>query len=89
MSNNEKKVPQGSGQAVSGQFVKVANGAGNDPVSISWQPGDTVASVLERAGITIEKGRTATIGRRRVRNPAKTEIQPDEVIVIAGKPSNG
>lgn len=71
------------------QVVKIANGAGTDPITVSWQQGDTVASVLERAGVTIGHGHTATIGRRRVRNPEKTAIKVGEVIVIAGKPSNG
>lgn len=89
MAELEKKQNQKAQSATSGPVVKVANGAGNDPVEISWQQGDTVATILKRANITIEPGRTATIGRRRIKNPAKTAIQPGEVIVIAGKPSNG
>lgn len=89
MSTEKKNVQIPQTQAKSGQTVKIANGAGNDPIEIAWQQGDTVASVLQRAGITIERGRTASIGRRRIRNPEKTEIRAGEVIVIAGKPSNG
>ena len=88
MAENKNTTTQQAKQP-SGPIVKIANGAGNEPVTISWQQGDTVASVLKRANITIESGRTATIGRRRVRKPEKTAIQPGEVIVIAGKPSNG
>ena len=89
MSTTENKQVQNSQPATSGPVVRIANGAGNEPVAISWQQGDTVATVLKRANITIEQGRTATIGRRRIKKPEKTAIQPGEVIVIAGKPSNG
>lgn len=69
-------------------FVKITKGA-NDPVIVPWQQGDTVASVLKRAKITIDRGRTATIASCCVRKPAKTKVQPGEHIVIAGTPSNG
>jgi len=92
MANNDKQMtqnPQQITKAVKGPIVKIANGAGTEPVSVPWKEGDTVASVLKRAGVQIKSGRTATIGRRRVRNPEKTEIKAGEVIVIAGQPSNG
>lgn len=92
MAENKQNGSRGSNtqaKTSTGPIVKVANGAGNEPIEISWQQGDTVASVLARANVTVERGRTATIGRRRVKDPAKTEIKPGEVIVIAGKPSNG
>lgn len=88
-TNNETKNTQQPEATTTGPVVRIANGAGNNPVTVSWQQGDTVASVLKRANITIERGRTATIGRRRIKDPAKTEIKAGEVIVIAGKPSNG
>lgn len=72
-----------------GPFVSVANGAGADPIRVAWQEGDTVASILERAGIQIEEGRTPSISQRRIKNPEKAKVSPGELIVIAGKPSNG
>ncbi len=85
METNLKKPEQAAPESI----VKIANGAGNEPIEIVWREGDTVASVLKRANITIEPGRTATIGRQRISKPKKTEVRPGEVIVIAGKPSNG
>ena len=69
--------------------VKVANGAGNTPVEVEWQQGDTVATILKRADITIQKGQTATLGNKRVRKPEKTSVEAGAIIVIAGKVSNG
>ncbi len=69
--------------------VNVANGAGNVPTAIDWYPGDTVASILERANITIEHGQAATLGKRRVKRPEKTPVESGATIVIAGKISNG
>lgn len=87
-ASNQQKA-QDPKPASSGLVVKIANGAGTEPIAIPWVQGDTVDSVLKRAGVRIESGRTATLGRRRVRNPEKTDVKAGEVIVIAGKPSNG
>jgi len=92
MPEKNEKTTQNSQQitkAVEGPIVKIANGAGTEPVSVPWYEGDTVASVLKRAEIVVGPGRTATIGRRRIRKPEKTDIKAGEVIVIAGQPSNG
>lgn len=69
--------------------VRIATGAGNEPIEIGWQEGDTVESVLKRAGVTVEDGQTATLGKRRIKNPGKTKIKAGDLIVIAGKPANG
>lgn len=69
--------------------VTVAVGAGQNPIQVSWQPDDTVASVLERAQIKVERGKTPTLGKERVRNPKKTPVKPGDVIVVAGMPANG
>ena len=69
--------------------VNVANGAGNEPIKVDWYPGDTVASILERANITIQPGQAATLGKRRVKRPEKTAVDSGSTIVIAGKISNG
>ena len=70
-------------------IVRIANGAGNKPVEVEWRPGDTVATVLKRAGIEVQRGQTATLGKRRIRNPEKTNVDSGATIVIAGKVSNG
>lgn len=70
-------------------IVMIANGAGNKPTEVEWQSGDTVASVLKRAGIKIQSGQTATLGKRRIRNLEKTKVDSGATIVIAGKVSNG
>lgn len=69
--------------------VRIATGAGNEPIEIGWQKGDTVESVLARAGVVVEAGQTATLGKRRIKNPGKTKIKAGDLIVIAGKPANG
>jgi hypothetical protein len=69
--------------------VNVANGAGNTPIKVDWYPGDTVATILERAKITIRSGQTATLGKRRVKRPNRTPVESGATIVIAGKISNG
>lgn len=71
------------------ETVNVANGAGNTPVKVDWYPGDTVASILKRAEITVQSGQTATLGKRRVKNPEHTKVDAGATIVIAGKISNG
>lgn len=69
--------------------VMVAVGAGNDPIPVKWEEGDTVASILQRAQITVGPGQTPTLGKKRIVNPEETTVQPDDVIVIAGMPANG
>lgn len=68
--------------------VWIANGAGNKPIQVDWETGDTVGRILERASITIPQGRTATLGQRRVRS-MNTPVEAGETIVIAGMPQNG
>lgn len=68
--------------------VWVAHGAGNQPIQVDWETGDTVGTILERAKITIPQGRTATLGQRRVRS-MDTPVEAGETIVIAGMPQNG
>lgn len=69
--------------------VKLAIGAGTEPIAVDWKEGDTVSAVIKRAGAAIQPGQTATLGRRRVKNPDKTAVRAGETIIIAGKPSNG
>ena len=69
--------------------VEVAMGAGTPAVQIAWRSGDTVATVLARGNFSIEAGKTATLGRRRVVDPSATPVQPGDVIVVAGTPANG
>ncbi len=69
--------------------VQVSKGAGNAPIEVAWQEGDTVSSVLKRAEVTIDPGQTACIGRRRVTRPDKMKVRAGSVITVAGKPSNG
>lgn len=61
----------------------------NKPITVDWKDDDTVATVLVRAGVQMSSGQTATLGRRRVKDPAKTKVNPGETIVVAGKPANG
>ncbi|MBR5669829.1 hypothetical protein IKX12_01990 [Candidatus Saccharibacteria bacterium] len=70
-------------------IVYVAYGAGNEPIEVEYHENDTVASVLERAGVIVDKGMTPTLGKKRVRKPEKTTVSAGDLIVIAGKPSNG
>ncbi|MBP5656447.1 hypothetical protein J6X15_02585 [Candidatus Saccharibacteria bacterium] len=79
MDNNKKNTT----------VVYVAYGVGNQPIEVEYHKGDTVASVLERAGIVVERGMTPTLGKKRVRNPEKTTVSAGDLIVIAGQPSNG
>lgn len=69
--------------------VTIAIGAGNKPIQVAWQSGDTVASVLKRAEIVVERGKTPTLGKKRITKPGKTPVQPGDVIVVAGMPANG
>ena len=69
--------------------VHLSIGAGTTPIDVEWMDGDTVATVLERAGVVVEAGKTPTLGKVRVKNPKTTLVQPGEVIVVTGKPSNG
>lgn len=82
MSKKAEKVTLGKEQ------VWVANGAGNQPKAVAWQKGDTVGTILERCGIELAEGRTATLGQRRVHSMA-TPVEPGMTIVIAGMPCNG
>ena len=69
--------------------VYVAYGAGNAPIEVEYYDGDTVASILDRANIVIERGQTPTLGKKRIRNAKETPISAGDTIVIAGQPSNG
>ena len=71
------------------QFVRVACGAGREPKNIPWTEGMTVARVLEAAEIDVDDDHTATLGRRRVIDPETESVQPNDIVVVAGKPGNG
>ena len=78
-----------NGSQVVENIVTIAAGAGNEPITVEWQPDDTVETVLGRAEVKIGVGETVTIGRRRIKNPAKTKVNAGDLIVIATKPANG
>ena len=71
------------------QKVFINNGPGTPTKEVDYQQGDTVATVLKRAEITIGSTQTATIGKARIKNPEKHRVNPNDTIVIAGKPGNG
>lgn len=90
--SNETKNPNQSNQSfaeLQQGYVRIAIGAGNAPVDVEWEPGDTVSTVIERAKVSLSKDQTATIGKRRVKKPEKTKVYPGDLIVVAGKPANG
>lgn len=70
-------------------IVKVSTGAGKLPKKVEYHEGDTVESILARAGIKIKEGQHPTLGKRAVKDPKTTKVQAGDVIVIAGKPANG
>jgi len=71
------------------RFVKVNAGMGTATQEIEYVEGDTVASVLERAGVEILAGQRATLGKVDVAEPANTPVEPGDVIVVANAPKNG
>lgn len=83
MANMDKK------NESTGNTVTIANGIGNKPITVEFHSGDTVASVLDRAELTLEAGTTVSIGRKRVEDIDKTTVAAGDTLVIAGKVSNG
>ncbi len=78
-------------QPQSQNIVRLSFGAGNDPRAIQYHEGDSVQSILERAGLQLKPGQCVTLGRKRI-NPKKLEktlVQPGDTLVIAGMPANG
>lgn len=71
------------------QSVIVSAGAGVEPVLVPWENGLTVMAALAIAEVELDEGETATLGRCRVADPEVTVLQPDDIIVVAGMPSNG
>jgi len=69
--------------------VNVVNGAGNEAIPYVYSEGDTVASILQKAGIKLGHGATVTLGRKRIKNPENATVKPGDTLVIAGKVSNG
>ena len=84
-----QKTTEKNAQSAKELTVRIANGPGSKLIEVSYKEGDTVASVLARAGIELDKGTTATLGNKRVDKPEKTTVSPDDLIVVAGMPSNG
>jgi len=71
------------------KVVTISTGPGTEPILIEYKNGDTVATVLQRAGVKIAQGQTATIGNKRVKGPSKTRVTAGDVIVVAPVPGNG
>lgn len=71
------------------QVVYLSVGAGTKPQEIEWQKGDTVASILKRANVVVERGKVPTLGKQKVKNPAKAPVVAGDMIVVEGKPGNG
>lgn len=68
----------------------IVNGAGNKPVPITLkESGDTVETVVERAGITLAKDKMVTLGKRPVSDPKTTPVGNGDTLVIASKVANG
>lgn len=71
------------------EFVTIANGVGNKPIKVEYYANDTVGKVLERANLTLERGATVSIGRKRVNDINQTTVASGDTLVIAGKVCNG
>lgn len=71
------------------KIVKIARGAGNKPIKVPWEEGDTVATVLARVEIKLGEDETATMGNTRIIKPEETKVEPGSLIVIARKLANG
>jgi hypothetical protein len=69
--------------------VTISRGAGTEPIVIELQDGDTVATVLTRAEVTVGNDETATLNDQKVKRRTKAKVKNGDIIVIAGKPSNG
>ncbi|MFV0485209.1 MAG: hypothetical protein ACK5MU_03235 [Candidatus Saccharimonadales bacterium] len=72
-----------------GPVVYLSVGAGTKPREVDWVEGDTVETILNRANVVVEKGKVPTLGKLKVKNPAKTPVVANDVIVVEGKPGNG
>lgn len=69
--------------------VCVVNGVGNDPMTCSWEEGDTVTAILEKLNIELEDGDTVTLGRKRIEDIETATVNAGDKLVIARKVSNG
>lgn len=86
---NKTATKETTAKEATAKKVKVVNGVGNDAVSFTYTAGDTVASILKKANIKVDRYDTVTLGRKRIRHPEKTPVQPGDTLVIATKVSNG
>ena len=62
---------------------------GREPISIIYQDGDTVQSVLDRAKVTVNKDDSCALGRQRIEDPSTVMVKPGDTIVISSKVNNG
>lgn len=71
------------------QVVLIAEGAGTEPIEVSWTEGMTVNTALEAAEIELGEGETAVIGGTMIESPDETLVEPGQMIVIDSMPANG
>lgn len=58
-------------------------------LQIDCMKGDSVNTILERAGITLEDGQTVVMHRCAVSSDLSTKVQPGDRLVITKKVNNG
>jgi hypothetical protein len=88
MMTDLTKPSDGEMEDTNDALVRIAR-PGATEQNVEYVEGDTVATVLARAGVVVDKGYTVTLGRAKVDDPAVTLVRAGDVLVIAGKPSNG
>lgn len=69
------------------QVVRVTQLSG-DVIELEYEPGTTLGEYLGRAEVTVGEGQIATVNARPVKNMQEI-VEPNAIIVVAAKISNG
>lgn len=90
MSKKRKnaKVCTDNVQVMDATKVRIANGAGKQPIIVDYVQGETYAQLFKRTGITLDEKHIATIGKGPIKDLSRP-VEAGTTITIANTPSNG
>lgn len=90
MSKKRKdaSLPADNGQGINANKVRIADGAGRQPIVVDYIEGETYKKLLKRAGVKLDGNHIATIGKGVIKD-LNCPVERGVTVTIANTPGNG
>ena len=87
-SSSKQTTAQNNTIVMGGTKVRIANGAGRQPIVLDYVQGETFEELFNRANVWPREGQIVTYGKKQVKHFGDL-VEPGTTITIANQPNNG